>query len=68
MTSVRRVRSKTMPTKPGGHYPTEEERDEKVAIPNDDPEAVLRAMLAVNPDDEPADDDEPVKDNSEEPL
>lgn len=37
-------------------YPTEEERDEPVAIPSDDPEAVLRALLAVKPEDEPTDD------------
>ena len=46
-----------MPTKPGGRYPTEDERDEPVAIPSDDPEAVLRAMLAVKPENEPAEDE-----------
>lgn len=40
-----------MPTQPDGRYPTEEERDEKVAISSDDPEAVLRALLAVKADD-----------------
>lgn len=47
-----------MPKREGRRYPTEEERDEPVAIPSDDPEAVLRAMLAVKPDDDPADEEE----------
>ncbi len=46
-----------MPTKPGGRYPTEEERDEPVAIPLD-PEEALRALLAADPDDKPRDDQE----------
>ncbi len=34
-----------------------DERDERVKLPLD-PETALRALLAVKPDDEPADDDQ----------
>jgi hypothetical protein len=41
-----------------------EERDERVKLPLD-PEAALRALLAVNPDDEPAErDGEPADDQA----
>jgi hypothetical protein len=41
-----------------------EERDERVKLPLD-PETALRALLAVDPDDEPADDDQDEKRRSE---
>jgi hypothetical protein len=40
------------------------ERDKRVRIPLD-PETALRALLAVNPDDEPADDDQDGSDDQE---
>jgi hypothetical protein len=40
------------------------ERDERVKIPLD-PETALRALLAVDPDDEPADDDQDGSDKQE---
>lgn len=41
-----------------------EERDERVALPLD-PETALRALLAVDPDDEPADGDQDGSDKQE---
>ena len=46
----RRVMLEGMPGK------RNEEKDERVKLPLD-PETALRALLAVDPDDEPADDD-----------
>ncbi len=45
-----------VPPVPNQHRnPTPEERDERVALPLD-PEDAIRALLAVDPDAEPADD------------
>ena len=41
-----------------------EARDERVKIPLD-PETALRALLAVKPDDEPANDDQATKQDQE---
>jgi hypothetical protein len=43
---------------------TNPDRDVKVKIPLD-PEEALRALLAVNPDDEPADEDQDGSDKQE---
>lgn len=36
-----------------GHRPHEGGRDERVSLAGPDPEVVLRALLRVNPNDEP---------------
>jgi hypothetical protein len=41
-----------------------EDKDERVSLPLD-PETALRALLAVDPDDEPADDDQDGSDKQE---
>jgi hypothetical protein len=41
-----------------GHNPTPEERDERVSLEGVDPEKALEALLHVDPESEPAEEDE----------